>query len=1037
MTTNQQARFAKLKRAFISHPRVTAIALVLFAAVATVSVSFLGIAAHAANPTSGTIGTSSTQLTWQGTSPGGVTPNDGIVFKSEDLCQEGINCETFTLTVSGTPADWAAAKKLVHVNLNWQLPTSDFDLYIHKGSLTGDVVASSGHGATDNVLIGEDADLDPSNPGMGTGIYAVRIVYWNANAADQYHATASVVNAPVPTPTPTPSPGSTPPPVSSEIAPRFSNFADPFNDEGGEPSIGINWKSGNAMYISSLATLRIGFDDTTSPAKANWADKSFLSTSTISLDPILYTNNKAGRTFVSQLLSGLGYGLGCSSTAFTDDDGESWLQSEGCGLPTSGADHQSLGGGPFASPLNGGTPVSSDSVYYCSQAQATAFCARSDDGGVTFGPGVPIYTLLDCGGLHGHVKVAPDGTVYVPNRGCNGQQAMAVSKNNGITWELEVAPNSHEGTWDPSVGIGADGTVYFGYDDGGTTPRVAVYNPTTDQWISDQKVGGSMNFTGVAFPEMVAGDSDRAAFAFLGTTTPGVPFGGGTGFTGIWHLYVATTYDRGATYTFTDVTPNDPVQRGNICDGGSGCPEDPAPNTRNLLDFMDIQIDKKGRVLVGYADGCITAACNQGQDVSGPSGQPDGVVNSYDNDHKALATIARQAGGKGLFSQYDAELGRTTPAAPQLVATSSATSASLTWTTPDDGGSAITGYKIYRGFAVGADTQIATAGPDTNSFVDNTNGSNYYYSVRAINANGTGASSPRVQPAAVETACTLPGITVAVDAGDAAPNSPAVAQVDLKSVSIAEPYMNGAQKLVFTIKLASGGALPPNSQWYVIWNRPVPDANYDRDYVSMKTPLSGAPVFEYGRINLPLVYTAPQPNQGNLPTKLGNADAGVYDAATGTIRITITRSLLDDASNIGIGKTLTTIEGRSFLGRNDALPINQNTTSDYTADGIYVIAGNDACNLPPSAPTNLTASSPSKGIINLSWVDTSNDETSFSIERSTTIDSGFAEIATVGANTPIYSDRSVARKTTYYYRVRAVRGAARSTYSNTAAARTK
>jgi hypothetical protein len=68
-------------------------------------------------------------------------------------------------------------------------------------------------------------------------------------------------------------------------------------------------------------------------------------------------------------------------------------------------------------------------------------------------------------------------------------------------------------------------------------------------------------------------------------------------------------------------------------------------------------------------------------------------------------------------------------------------------------------------------TQIATAGPDTNSFVDNTNGSNYYYSVRAVNANGTGANSPRVQPAAVETACTLPGITVAVDAGDAAPNS--------------------------------------------------------------------------------------------------------------------------------------------------------------------------------------------------------------------------------------------------------------------------
>jgi hypothetical protein len=75
-------------------------------------------------------------------------------------------------------------------------------------------------------------------------------------------------------------------------------------------------------------------------------------------------------------------------------------------------------------------------------------------------------------------------------------------------------------------------------------------------------------------------------------------------------------------------------------------------------------------------------------------------------------------------------------------------------------------------------------------------------------------------------------------------------------------------------------------------------------------------------------------------------------------------------------------------------------------------------------------------VINVNWADNSNDETSFIVERSTTIDSGFVEIATVSANTASYTDR-VARKTTYYYRVRAVRGTARSGFSNTAAARTK
>ena len=1003
------------------------IAAVLFLAI-MVTLLLSEPTAQASNPSNGTLTLTSSSLTWKGTAIGGGAQNDaGLgLFGAEDLCQEGITCDTYTLTISGAPADWANAKKLVHVHLGWTIPTQDFDLYIHKGDLSGPVVANSGNGATNGVLTSEDADLDPSSPSVGTGTFAVHVVYWAATTAEQYTATASVNDVPAT--------GTSH--VSTETAPRFFNYADPYNDEWGEPSLGVNWKSGNVMFISALATLRIGFDDAVSPAKTNWADKSFLSTSVITLDPILFTDSPTGRTFTTQLVSGLGYGLGCSLTAYTDDDGETWIQSEGCGLPTSGADHESVGAGPFAAPLTGGTPVYSHSVYYCSQAQATAFCARSDDGGITFGPGVPIYTLLNCGGLHGHVKVAPDGTVYVPNRSCGGQQAMAVSHDNGITWGLKTAPNSVEGVWDPSVGIASDGTVYFGYENAGKTPRIVVYDPKTDKWTNDQPVGGSTNFTGVAFPAVVAGDGDRAAFAFLGTTTAGSAFGSGTDFTGTWHLYVATTYDRGYSYTFSDATPTDPVQRGNICDGGSGCPSDPV-NTRNLLDFMDVQIDKKGRVLVAYADGCITNACIQGQDVNGPNSTPDGIVDSYDNDHRAIATISRQAGGKGLLRTYDSELGRNTPAAPELVASSTAQSASLAWSMPDNGGSAITAYKIYRGVGTGPDVLIATVSGDTNAYTDNSGSASFYYAVQAVNANGAGALSPRVNPTPLETPCVVPGITVARDPGDNAPNTPALPQVNLQSVSIAEPYSGGAQKLIFTIKLASGGTLPANSQWYVIWDRPKPDDNYSRDYVAMKTDVLGTASFEYGRINYPLQYTSPAPNQGNLPTKVGNADTGTYDAATGTIQITVTRSSLDDDNNIGIGKTLNTIEGRSYLGRNDALPVNQNISSDYTGDGTYTIAGNDACQLPPSAPTNLAATSPSKGVINLTWTDNSNNETGFAVERSTSIDGGFTEIAQVGANGSGYTDGTAARKTTYYYRVRAMRGTAKSGYSNIAAARTK
>ena len=109
-------------------------------------------------------------------------------------------------------------------------------------------------------------------------------------------------------------------------------------------------------------------------------------------------------------------------------------------------------------------------------------------------------------------------------------------------------------------------------------------------------------------------------------------------FLGVWHLYVAFTYDGGRTWTTSDATPSDPVQRGCIWNGGGSNP------CRNLLDFNDITVDKVGRVLVGYAD-CCTGSC-----VTDPTQNATaGPATAQD----ALATIARQTGGRGLFSSFD------------------------------------------------------------------------------------------------------------------------------------------------------------------------------------------------------------------------------------------------------------------------------------------------------------------------------------------------------------------------------------------------
>jgi hypothetical protein len=395
----------------------------------------------------------------------------------------------------------------------------------------------------------------------------------------------------------------------------------PLGQSAGEPSLGVNWNSGNVMYIAGLETLRVTFDDSVTPAAASWSDVSFPLTGLLTLDPILSTDSVTGRTFVAQLAGP------ASLMAFSDDDGASWLPSTS-GL-ASGVDHQTVGGGPLASGVPG--IGYANGVYYCSQGVALASCALSLDGGLTFNPPLPLYTLLQCGGLHGHVKVAPDGTAYVPNKGCGTQQAAVASSNNGITWTVRKVPGSTVGSSDPSIGTGRDGTVYFGFVGADGHPKVAVSHNKGAAWLAPKDVGTPFGIQNAVFPAVVAGDPNRAAIAFIGTPTGGAGTGTSTTFAGVWHLYIATTYDGGASWTTVDATPTDPVQRGSICLEGTTC-----GSSRNLLDFMDVAVDARGRVLVGFADGCV-GACVSG----GP------------NSDTAIGVIARQSGGKGLFAAYD------------------------------------------------------------------------------------------------------------------------------------------------------------------------------------------------------------------------------------------------------------------------------------------------------------------------------------------------------------------------------------------------
>ncbi len=374
----------------------------------------------------------------------------------------------------------------------------------------------------------------------------------------------------------------------------------PSTADGGEPSIGFDTARGSAVYGARTANKRLTWNDATTPATVTVEDAK-APTSLASLDAITVTDQHTNRTFVSQL------DTVCSLFSFSDDAGRTY------------------------------TP------------------------------------------LHGHLRVGPQGTVYLPLKGCGGtatagnltnteffggHPSVSVRTDNGASYlvhRIDAGNNSDES--DPSVATGrgnkvAGGRVYLGWEDG-INPSETTYGTTSSARISVSTDHGTtfsapvdvstpLGIHNVQFPEVIAGDDDRAAFAWLGTTAVGDDqhngFLGSDGKPAVWHLYVSTTYDGGASWTTVDTTPTDPVQRGCIDLQGTSNKTATDPNIcsqRNLLDFNDITVDTQGRVLVAYADGCVDAC------VTDPT-----VVSTGKR-----GTVMRQSTGRGLYAAYDGTLG--------------------------------------------------------------------------------------------------------------------------------------------------------------------------------------------------------------------------------------------------------------------------------------------------------------------------------------------------------------------------------------------
>ena len=178
--------------------------------------------------------------------------------------------------------------------------------------------------------------------------------------------------------------------------------------------------------------------------------------------------------------------------------------------------------------------------------------------------------------------------------------------------------------------------------------------------------------------------------------------------------------------------------------------------------------------------------------------------------------------------------------------------------------------------------------------------------------------------------------------------------------------------------------------------------------------LTGTPVSNK-RINL--AWADSSKNEGGFKIERKKGAAGTY-AQIATVN-----------ANVKTYADTTLLPATPYFYRVRAFNIGGN--SGYSNEANATTLPN-----PPKKPANLTATPVSNKRINLAWVDSSNNENGFRIERKKGVAGTYAQIAQVNANVKTYVDSTLTASTAYFYRVRAFNTGGNSLYSNEATATT-
>ena len=317
--------------------------------------------------------------------------------------------------------------------------------------------------------------------------------------------------------------------------------------------------------------------------------------------------------------------------------------------------------------------------------------------------------------------------------------------------------------------------------------------------------------------------------------------------------------------------------------------------------------------------------------------------------------------GEGPFSAEATATLPMAPSAPTLTAIPDDGAAHLCWTAPVDGGSTITGYRVYRA-AAGDSLALRADLPTTPLRYDDggvSNGVTYAYAVSATNAVGEGPASATVQvtPSTSGTAPTItsvspsigsPGDAITIEGTNFASGACLEVTFDTRPASVTSA---DATTVVAPVPSAGGSG-------HITVATPSGQAAYSGDFFAVPPPSTPAIVEVAGRI----AFGAPLTTSISTSGKIGLL---LFDGSSGQrISLNISNSTIS-ATNISIIKP----DG-STLATKRAAPNGFIDVQTLSATGTYVVLVDPEStkigtlkltlyNVPPDASGTITAGGPS------------------------------------------------------------------------------